>query len=291
MKARRLRAGQRLGRIIVSAPVDDSSPDPVYLVWHRGLLAPLACKAFASERRAHREAEVLSAMTHPNIVRCFGVAPPGLLLMEFLEGPTLSRLLRTAPRGRLSAGDALRVAIQIGAALVHMHERGYLHLDVKSANIIVSARRPVLCDLGTARTIRGARINEPTGTDEYMAPEQCKPGDVGCAADVFGLGVTLYRMLTGTFPFPASSRSRPYPQCVVPAVPLTQHLPRAPRALTALVQQCLARDPADRPALGTLLPALHGFIRRGARVWPQHAEPTAIASPINARPVRHATRR
>ena len=96
----------------------------------------MACKLFESYAQAQREATVLRAFEHPGIVRCFGTGRAGYMLMEFLEGPTLSQYLRSKPGGHLSVPDALRVAIYLGSALMHMHARGFLHLDVKPSNVI-----------------------------------------------------------------------------------------------------------------------------------------------------------
>ena len=124
--------------------------------------------------------------------------------MEFLEGPSfLHELLNSRPKRRLGVHDALRLSIHIGAALGHVHERGLLHLDVKPSNIIVVKGRPVLCDFGIARWQRAKRRpNRPIGTEGFMAPEEWLLEKMTPAADIFGLGVTLYELLTGKLPFP-----------------------------------------------------------------------------------------
>ena len=195
------------------------------------------------------------------------------MLTEFLEGPSLRKLLRSRPKRRLGIADALRTAVHLGGALAHLHARGYLHLDVKPANVIVTRRRPVLFDLGSARRANGRKLRSPQGTDAYMAPEQCRARVPSPASDVYGLGVTLYEMLTGERPFPKGDKAQPFPQLQLEPVPLRRHLPRAPAELAALVAACLAPDPADRPAsMATLLPALHRLIRSGPRMWPSMIE-------------------
>ncbi len=130
----------------------------------------MACKIIGSQRRARREASVLSALDHPNIVRFFGEARPAHLLMEYLDGPTLGRLIRTSRQRRLSVANALRVAIHVGAALTHVHERGFVHLDVKPSNVIVVGGRPVLVDFSTARPRTNRPVGYAAGTDLYIAP-------------------------------------------------------------------------------------------------------------------------
>lgn len=263
--------------------IDEGGRDPVYIVWHNRAWCPMACKVFRTARHARREAAVLGALAHPNIVRLLGIGEPAHILMEFLEGPTLSQLIRSRPQRRLPVSDALRVAIHVGAALIHMHERGYLHRDVKPSNIILARGRPVLFDLGSAQSRRAARPHAIEGTDAYMAPEQCRCGVLTPATDVFALGVTLYEMLTGQLPFPDGDDHLPFPQTVLPPVPVRRHRRDVSAALDGLVLACLAREPDDRPASpAALLPLLHAHIRRGPPMWPQGFRPGGDAAPPSA---------
>jgi len=97
------------------------------------------------------------------------------------------------------------------------------------------------------------------GTDPYIAPEECRRETVGTAADVFSLGVTLYEMLTGALPFGEPTRRRPFPQIDKAPLSMRRHRRGIAARLDALVLRCLAPDPADRPTIGTLLPALHVY--------------------------------
>ena len=171
--------------------------DPVYLVWDHVGWCPMACKVFRSRRRARREALAVSSFRHPNIVQCFGHLEPLYTLMEFLEGPTLANFMDSRRDGRLPICDAIRVTAHIGAALEHIHSRGFLHLDVKPANIIIAHGRPVLFDFGSMRGKSDPRPPLVEGTNAYMAPEEACLGDATKAADVFSLGVTCFEMLTG----------------------------------------------------------------------------------------------
>lgn len=281
--APRLPIGATIGRdLTVLAPVDTGGPDRVYIVWNHRAWCPMACKTFADPRRARREARVLAAIEHPNIVRCLGADRPGYVLMDFLEGRSLAGMIERGRRGRLAPSDALRVAIYLAAAASHMHDRGYLHLDIKPANVIIVAGRPVLFDVGVARARRAWRGRFLAGTDEYMSPEQCRRAPVSPASDVFGLGVTLYEMLTGRLPFPRATRRRPFPQLTVDATPIRHRCRTLPAALARLVDSCLARDPKRRPASpASLIPALHRHIRVGPRMWPPGFDP--VVSPASRR--------
>jgi serine/threonine protein kinase len=279
VRAPRYRVGSRIGDdTTVLGILDDGGREPVYIVWHHRAWCPMACKVFRTAARARQEAIVLAALAHPNIVRPLGVGEPAHLLMEFLEGPTLRRLINAMPQHRLGISDALRVAIHLGTALIHMHERGFFHLDVKPRNVIVVRGRPVLFDFGTARPKSGWRRRLLEGTDPYMAPEQCRREPVTPATDVFGLGVTLYEMLAGRRPFPDGTRRRSFPQLNADPEQLRRHRPAVPRKLEGIVHQCLAHDPARRPSLAELLPDLHGLVRSGPPMWPAGFQPDTRTS-------------
>jgi eukaryotic-like serine/threonine-protein kinase len=272
--ARLKKIGMRLGTdLTVLGVIDGRGGVPIYLVWHHKHWCSMACKVFKNSDKARREAEILSTLAHPNIVRCFGVSQSTCMLMEFLEGPTLHRFIKTQPKSRLAISDAIRVAVHIGSALKHIHDTGLLHLDVKPSNIIVMNGRPVLYDFGIARWQGAPRPNAIRGTESYIAPEECLLQSVTPAADIFGLGVTLYQILTGDYPFPEGSRSKPYPQVSQAPVPVRHRRPSVPPALDRLILSCLTRDPPARPNLAELLSALHAFISTGPHMWPAGFRP------------------
>jgi serine/threonine protein kinase len=266
---RRIRPGCSIGGNLtvlhrLNAPGDD---DPVLLVWDHAGWCPVVCKMFRSPRRAHREATALASLEHPNIVRCFGVHEPVYVLMEYLQGPRLSDLVAGRPERRLSLSDSIRVAIHLGAALEYIHGKGFLHLDLKPDNVVIVHGRPVLFDFGSLRVRNAPRPRQVHGTDPYIAPEEWLLQQADAPADVFSLGVTLFEMLTGKLPFP-QSRKGVAGQLTRRPKRLKQYRPQISRRLEDLVMQCLARDPRGRPALGTLLPALHAEISSGPPMWP-----------------------
>lgn len=283
--------GARLSpELTVLGIIDGGSIDPVYIVWNKRAWCPMACKVFTSSVRAKREADVLSSLSHPNIVRLLDLEAPVHLLMPFLEGPTLANLIRNAPLCRLGTDDALRIAIHIGAALIHVHDCGYLHMDVKPSNVIIArGGTPILFDFGTARVSAAARPNEIIGTDAYLAPEEARQEPAGSAADVFSFGVTLFEMLTGHLPFQKRSKLKPFPQ-IDSSPRRLQALRRGlPPALISIVGACLSRDPDARPTLPELLPELNRLIRKGPPMWPATFDPTGIP-PARPRPFVEARR-
>jgi serine/threonine protein kinase len=269
-----IKVGTRIGAdLTVLGIVDDGGQEPVYLVWHHKSWCPMGCKVFKSTEQAQREAKILLALAHPNIVRCFGIYGSTSLLMEFLEGPTLHQLLNSRPKRRLGVNDALRISIHLGAALSHVHDRGLLHLDVKPANVVVVKGRPILCDFGIARWQVDSRPNRVRGTETHVAPEECLLEEITPAADIFGLGATLYELLTGKLPFPEMGKGDPYRQILKAPSSIRQHRPAVPVGLEELVLSCLSRDPKARPNVAALLPSLHRYISSGPRMWPKGFRP------------------
>jgi serine/threonine protein kinase len=278
------RVGDRIGSdLSVLGIVDGGSVEPVYIVWHHRAWCPMACKVYSSWRGAEREAQVLASFAHPNIVRVLEVGRPRHLLMPFLEGSSLGMLIERAKSRQLAVADALRIAMHVGSALQHIHDRGYLHLDIKPDNVIVArGGLPILFDLGSARRQDAPRPRDVIGTDPYIAPEECRLGKAGPAADVFGLGVTLYEMLTGELPFPKGAPENPFPQLSAEPAPLRKHRRSISAKLESLILACLERNPASRPTLQALLPALNDMIRSGPRMWPENFRPDAVERTGNA---------
>ena len=184
-----------------------------YLVWDDELHSLVVAKVVRPGQTANErtlaglagEAEALSRLAHPSLVRCFDSVLDGErphLVLELLDGPRLSTLER---RYGIIVEQLLPLALQLCSALHYMHGQGWAHLDVKPRNIIMSST-PKLIDLSVALPFEDARrSSSPIGTDAYMAPEQCDPArfeQIGAPSDSWGLGVTLYEALAAARPFP-----------------------------------------------------------------------------------------
>ncbi len=286
------RIGERIGDdLSVLGVIDGGSIEPVYIVWNHAAWCPMACKVFGSFAKAESESKILLQLTHPNIVRCFSVGRPAHMLMPFLEGQSLAGLIDGAPRRRLGISDTLRLAIHIGGALQHVHDAGFLHMDVKPANIMMTrSGLPVLFDFGSARRISEERPKDIVGTDAYIAPEECRQQSTTRSADVFSLGVTIYEALTGELPFGRPSARRPFPQLTSHAKSLRKLRPTVKKSLEQLVMACLSSMPGDRPSLAAFLIDLHRHIDSGPPMWPPGFEPRpkehTRAQSENLRPCR-----
>jgi serine/threonine protein kinase len=207
------------------------------------------------------ETHALACLAHPMLPRLFAAdleGPRPHVVLDLVDGPRLSTLIRSYG---VNIEQLLPLAVNVCAALHYLGREGWVHLDVKPSNIIMGPQ-PRLIDLSVARPVHElAGLRRPVGTDAYMAPEQCDParfGDIGPAADVWGLGVTLYEALAKRRPFEPESGER-FPQLKQAPAPLPEPVPQP---LASLVMSCLRERPAERPAAGELGEALEPLAER-----------------------------
>ncbi len=269
--------------------------------------------------RFQREAEATSLLSHRHIVRVldFGETPEGLLYltMEYVDGASLAGVL--AREGRLGEARAVLFARQIAKGLAHAHERGIVHRDLKTDNVLVVTEDEdeevaKILDFGLAQIrseVRLTHAGQVFGTPQYMAPEQFLRADVDTRADLYALGVMLQELLTGAIPFDAptvADLGRLHAQMPPPSV--RQSAPHVSLAMEAIVTRLLAKSPDDRfPSARALLEALRP-LAAGAAVAaapaaaagatgtvtgpparaPERAVPPSVCAPIEAAIVRGA---
>ena len=219
----------------------------------------------SAQKRFRREAQLTCKLVHPNSIRMFdfGTSEEGLpyLVMELLEGHELSAEIRE--RGRLPAGRAVDVAMQVLASLHEAHRLGIVHRDMKPANVFLlrmaSGRDHVkVMDFGIAK-VTGAdveisqftRVGTVVGSPSYMSPEQVQGTPLDGRSDLYSVGVILFEMLTGQKPFRADEASSvmimqvetPTPRLRTVAPDLVGHEP-----LDAVIGRFMAKRRDERPA-------------------------------------------
>ncbi len=212
-------------------------------------------------KRFFQEASLVAKLTHPNTVTLYDYGQADdvyFMAMEYLEGHTLHRLLRT--EGPLDAVRALHILLQAARALREAHGHGVIHRDLKPANVFLIRNDDdpdfvKLLDFGLLKRTDEDPEEALTqtglfmGSPKYMAPEQIRGERVSAATDVYALGVMLFEMLTGRVPF-----DKPNSVNLLMAH-VTEEVPRlgdvnagvlVPPGVEALVYRCLAKDPTER---------------------------------------------
>ena len=207
------------------------------------------------------EALAAASIDHPYICKVYELIEDdaeAYLVMEFVEGETLSAILR---RGKPPLGQSVQLASEIVEGLAAAHSRGLVHRDVKPSNVIVNADGHVkLLDFGLARedviskpddrtrTSPSGRSDHTAGTPQYMSPEQAAGQPVTFRADLFSVGVIMFECLSGQLPFVGKS-SYDYVRHLLADAPrrLGRLAPGAPADLVDLVERCLEKNPPDRP--------------------------------------------
>ncbi|MFH0798641.1 MAG: protein kinase [Pseudomonadota bacterium] len=236
--------------------------------------------------RLLREARTASKLNHPHICTIYEVGESdgqAYIAMEMVEGQTLSARLAA---GTLPAGQVLRFGIQLADALDHAHNRGVIHRDFKSANIVITPEERVkVLDFGLAKrfspmtgeetvTRTQESLTSPgavVGTLAYMAPEQLRGETADARSDIWSLGVVLYEMASGVRPFQGKTNYELSSSILHGSPsPLQERTGgRMIAALRAVVEQCLEKDPERRyqssREVGAALEAVQGGA--ASRAW------------------------
>jgi WD40 repeat protein len=277
--------GGRLGPFRVRGVLGAGGMGVVFRAEDPRLRRPVALKVMRPalavhvkhRRRFLREARAAAAVESDHVVRIYQVGEDRgvpFLAMELLNGETLQARLRR--EGRVAPAEAARVAREAALGLAAAHARGLTHRDVKPGNLWLEAGtgRVKILDFGLAHVADDdALLTDPgdvVGTPAYMAPEQARgePGAAGASADVYALGVVLYRMLTGQEPYagPSLRVIRRVGDAAPP--PPSRLCAGLDRRLEAVVNKAMARRPQDRFAGAAELAEALGRWLRGADPFP-----------------------
>ncbi|WP_236061682.1 serine/threonine-protein kinase [Actinacidiphila acididurans] len=248
-------------RYRLDAPLGRGGMGEVWRAWDLRLGRPVAVKVLAGSAedavaRFQHEARIAARLSHPHVVGVYDAGTEGgrsFLVMELVAGRSLAQELRE--EGPLPPARVAEVAAHTAAGLAAAHLRGVVHRDIKPSNLLAGADGSVkIADFGIARGVNGettAAVTSPgavLGTSFYLSPEAAAGGRAGSAADVYGLGCTLYELLTGQPPFTGEHPVVVLRRHVEDApVPPRRLRPQTPGELNAYLLRMLAKQPDLRP--------------------------------------------
>ena len=241
--------------------------------------------------RLLREARTASSLNHPHVCTIHEVGEDGgriFVAMELVEGQPLRELIGATG---LPVATVIRYGIQIADALAHAHERGVVHRDLKSANVMITREgRVKVLDFGLARRATGStgpadatrslsltETGAIVGTPHYLSPEVLHGADADSRSDIWALGVMLHEMAAGTLPFQGQT-SFELAAAIMQSPP--GPLPASvPAGLRAVVMRCLEKEPAHRYArAGEVLAALEA-LQAGSPAAVRPPEPASVTPP------------
>ncbi len=222
--------------------------------------------------RFRREIQFAAKLQHPHLVPLLSAAFASAendsdqvrwYSMPFIEGQTLRELL--VRRGPPPYPEAIRLLREMALALSYAHARGVVHRDIKPENVLLNDGIAMISDFGVAKALddasdialragrRVTTVSTVLGTPDYMAPEQIGSAHVvDHRADLYAFGCVAYEVLTGAPPFARPSlRATLAAQVSDPPIPILQRRPDLTLPIAEIVMQCLAKNPADRPALAS----------------------------------------
>jgi serine/threonine protein kinase len=246
----------KLGKYIVLGWLGDGGQGSTFLARDPDLGHLVVLKRYHGGSAAHpaalEDGQALRRVASRYTPQCHGVERDGAdlyLVMEYIAGRSLAEVLSAA---RPMPDSAARLIEQVAEGLEAVHACGLLHRDLKPSNIIVGDDGlPRLVDFGTAAHLGSTALRGLSGTAPYMAPEQAREEwtRIDFRSDVYGLGATLYHLLTGIPPHPGASTSASLERARQGVVTPPRELnPAVPRPLERIVQKALAADPAQRYA-------------------------------------------
>ncbi|HWN22538.1 MAG TPA: serine/threonine-protein kinase [Gaiellaceae bacterium] len=204
--------------------------------------------------RFRREARAAAQLSHPGIVTVIDRGEEDgrqFIVFEFVDGETLKELVERG--GPMPVRRALELGLEIGRALAFAHQQGLVHRDVKPQNVLLNGDgRAQVTDFGIARTLDAVGHTETgtvLGTSHYIAPEQARGERVDAQTDVYSFGVVLYELLAGEVPYAGDNFLTVAMKHVSEPVPsVLERRTDCPLRLASLIEGCMAKEPAERPA-------------------------------------------
>lgn len=301
-----LAVGAALGEYELLEHVGHGAIGEVFKAVHRRLRRIVAIKAVHSAtsttealKRFEREVKLAGMLSHPNIVAALDANEAGgyqFLVMEYVPGQDLAAVLQQ--HGPLPVEQVLDVVCQAARGLEYAHSHGVVHRNIKPGNLLVGLDGVVkILDLGLARhdDEQGDQLTQAgqaMGTVDYMAPEQASDArQADRRSDVYSLGYTMYRLLTGQVPYPAKNavmKAIAHAQSPIPSLRATRG--DVSDAIEAVYQRMVAKRPADRlQSMGEVIDAFEAC-RVGAPAVAKPPKATA-EKPTAGKPVQRAVKR
>jgi serine/threonine protein kinase len=268
-QARRLLKGKKslaFGRYALLDSIGQGARGRVFKARHLLMDRVVALKVFVPNAafiesaisRFFREMKIVALLDHTNVVRAIDAdvhEGSPYIVMEYLEGEDLARVF--VRRGPLPPHEIIGYMTQAARGLAHAHERGVIHRDIKPTNLfLLNSGIVKVLDLGFGELIGKAGLADNVfdtdegivvGTTDFMSPEQIKDKPIDARTDLFSLGCTMYRLLSGRYAFPGVTREdRLIKRIRESHVPITAVMPGLPYTLVAIVDRLLAGRPDDR---------------------------------------------
>lgn len=252
--------GSTIGSYQITERIGGGGISEVWKAIDLGLDRVVAIKALRPElaireqvvARFRSEAQTLARLSHPNIATLHTLLEKRdslFMVMEYVEGETLSSMIHTA--GRFDLNTAFDIFQQALDGIGHAHEVGVIHRDIKGSNLMVNSRGVVkIMDFGIARVMgsdRMTRHGNLVGTPEFMSPEQVRGEEATVESDIYSLGLLLYEMLTGSVPFRMKGDFDLMQAHVkMPPPPPRSLVPEIPEAIEVVMLRALEKKPESR---------------------------------------------
>ncbi len=252
------------------------------------LLHPHLVRSPGVIERFKMEAVIQAKLQHPHIVNVYDFVHEGdvaAIVMEHVEGQALDAVIAGRHGQSLPVPWCVEIMEQVLAAMGAAHDQGLVHRDLKPSNILVrslsTGPHAKVTDFGIARVVGSERLRTATGatmgTLSYMSPEHVRsPKYVDARSDIYALGVVLFELVTGHLPHEADTEFELMAQIVsTPAKRAIMVAPGIPRALDAVIQRALAKEPADRFQDCDAMRRALGAVKESAAAPPAMAPPRA----------------
>ena len=291
--------GTTIGKVRIEKYLAKGGMAEVFLGTHLTLDRPVAVKVLHShieevadmKMRFEREARVVAALRHPNIVQIFDfdtLDGHPYIVMEYVRGPSLAAYLKLLHENReqMLPMHAARLLSKLASAIDYAHEQGVIHRDIKPGNILLHTKsgesrtmftsqiEPIITDFGLVRIVHATTQTVSgliSGTPAYISPEQAQGLPLDHRTDIYSMGVVLYEILAGHVPFEAETNwSVIYKHIHEPPPPI----PGLQPAVQEILARALAKNPADR------YPTCHAMAVGYINAVGAHSEASTFQFPV-----------